>query len=70
MASKFKVYSVLTRSTYVFQCDDHHSLELTPPSCHIITFFFFFCGENIQDLFSAFFKYTIGIVHNTHNTVH
>ena len=33
-------FSVLTRYTYVFQCDDHHSLELTPPYHHIITIYF------------------------------
>ena len=56
--SKFKVYSVLTRYTYVFQCDDHHSLELTPPSHHIITISFLW-WEHSGLIFSNFRVYNM-----------
>ena len=56
--SKFKVYSVLTRYTYVFQCDDHHSLELTPPYHHIITISFLW-WEYSGLIFSNFWIYNM-----------
>lgn len=63
IASKFKVYGVLTRSTYVFQCDDHHSLELNS-SCHIIGLFFFVV-RTFRIYFQHFSSIQYGIVHNT-----